>query len=165
MDEKVLVAWRLSMLKLKIYREDMQQDIEFFYKKCFTDLGWGYEPDGRHSDIVNINEVYMKNGCMWCLYDDEKLVGTIAIRALDKANKVAEMKRLYVLKDYQGRGFGRQLFEVALAYAKEKGYEKICLDTRKDRDASLHLIHKYGFVEISKYNNNEFAELFFERKL
>ena len=84
---------------------------------------------------------------------------------MDKDNKVAEMKRLYVLQDYQGRGFGRQLFEIALTYAKENGYEKICLDTRKDRDALLHLKHKYGFVEIPKYNNNEFAEIFFEREL
>jgi len=153
------------MLELKTYSEDMQKDIELFYKKCFIDLGWKYEPDGSHSDIANIKETYMKNGCMWCLVDDEKLIGTIAVRTIDKDNKVAEMKRLYVLKDYQGRGFGRQLFETALAYAKENGYEKVCLDTRKDREASLHLIHKYGFVEVSKYNNNEFAELFFELKI
>ena len=107
----------------------------------------------------------MKNGCMWCLYSDEKLIGTIAIHTLDKDSKVAEMKRLYVLKDYQGEGFGSQLFEIALTYSKENNYEKICLDTRNDRDASLHLIHKFGFVEIPKYNNNEFAELFFELKL
>ena len=53
------------MLEIKIYSVEMQRDIEKFYEKCFNDLEWGYEPDGRHSDTVNIPDIYMSNGCMW----------------------------------------------------------------------------------------------------
>jgi len=153
------------MIKINIYNSEMQQDIERFFSKCFSDLGWGYEPNGRHSDTVNINEAYMLNGCMWCMYDDNQLIGTVAIRTIDETNKIAEIKRLYVLKEFQGKGYGSSLFETALNYVKEKGYNKVCADTRNDRDSSQHLMRKYGFCEAQRYNANEFAELFFELQL
>lgn len=153
------------MIELKIYDNQIQHDIEKFFYQCFTDLGWGYEPNGRHSDTVNIQREYMVNGCMWCLFYDNQLVGTVAVRTIDSENKIAELKRLYVLKEYQGQGYGDFLFKTALIYAKENKYKKICADTRNDRNASRHLMRKYGFYEIKQYNENPFAELYFELEL
>ena len=155
----------LEVIYLKTYCQDLQQELEDFFIKCFRDMGWEYEPEGRHSDVAHACDVYMKNGYMWCLYDDADMIGTVAVRTVDKRKKIAEMKRLYVLKNYQGKGYGRLLFEKALFYCEENTYVKIRVDTRKDRDASLHLIRKYGFQEIERYNDNPFAELFFERNL
>ena len=152
----------IVILDLKIYESNMQDDIKNFYQKCFDDLGWEYQPDRRHFDTVNIQEEYMKNGCFWCLYDNKKLIGTVAVRTIDFENKTAEMKRLYVLKEYQGNGYGDLLFKTALNYTKENGYKKICADTQKNRNASRHLMKKYNFRETDKYNNNDFAELFYE---
>ena len=158
----ILTYWRLTMLYLKTYNSDMQHSIENFYEKCFTDLGWGYEPCGRHSDTVNIQQVYMQDGRFWCLYNDERLIGTIAVHTIDLLNKTAEIKRLYVAEEEQGKGNGELLFKTAVEFAKGNGYCKICADTQKDRNASQHLMRKYGFEETTKYNDNKFAELFFE---
>ncbi len=153
------------MIDLKQYSPSMQSNIELFYEKCFNDLGWGYEPHSRHSDTVNIQQEYMKNGCFWCLYDGKQLIGTVAIRTIDLQNKIAELKRLYVLKEMQGKGYGGLLFDIAVNYAKNNGYCKICADTRNDRSASQHLMRKYGFFEVPQYNDNAYAELFFELPL
>ena len=155
----------IIIIDLRIYENSMQDDIEIFYQKCFNDLGWEYQPRGRHSDIINIQDAYMKVGCFWCLYDENKLIGTVAVRTIDFENKTAEMKRLYILSNYQGKGYGDLLFKTALNYVKDKGYKKICADTQKSRNASQHLMKKYGFRETEKYNNNDFAELFFELDL
>ena len=155
----------INVIEINIYKFEMQQDIECFYKKCFSDLGWGYDPHGRHSDIINIYGSYMSNGCMWCMYNNKQLIGTVAVRTIDAGNKVAEMKRLYVLKEYQGNGYGRILFETALNYAKDNKFNKICDDTMNDRNASQHLMRKYGFREVQRYNDNQFAELFFELEI
>lgn len=153
------------MIEIKVYNIKLQQDIEQFFEKCFTDLGWSYEPNGRHSDIANIQNSYMSNGCFWCMYDDSRLIGTVAVRTIDIENEIAELKRLYVLKEEQGNGYGSMLFETALNYARESKFHKICADTRNDRDASQHLMRKHGFDEVSRYNDNQLAELFFELKL
>lgn len=153
------------MIDLKVYNSKMLPDIEPFYKKCFADIGVDYDPKSWHSDIINIDEVYMSNGCMWCLYDESKLIGTIAVRIIDEENKIAEIKRLFVLKEYQKQNHGKMLFTTALNYCKEKNYSKVRADTRNDRHASQHLMRKHGFREISMYNDNNFAELFFELDL
>ncbi len=153
------------MAELMIYNTNMQDDIEEFYKKVFEDLGWKFEPNGRHFDIVNIPNEYMKNGCFWCLYETNKLIGTVAIRMIDFENKTAELKRLYVLSEEQGKGYGDLLFGIAVKFAKDNKFNKICADTRNDRNASQHLMRKFGFHEVPKYNSNDFAELFFELEL
>lgn len=153
------------MAELKIYDETMKQDVKSFYEQCFADLGWAYEPEGCHSDTVNIRESYMSDGCMWCMYDSGRLVGTSAVRTIDKENKTAELKRLYVSEEYQGRGYGGLLFDKAVTYAAENGFNKICADTRTDREASKHLMRSRGFSEVSRYNDNLQAELFFELEL
>jgi putative acetyltransferase len=151
------------MINLKIYSKELQKDIEQFFETCFTDLGWGYDPNGRHADIPNTEDIYTKKGCrMWCLYEYGNLIGTVAVKEINIENgkKIAELKRLYVLKEFQGKGYGRLLFEKALSYARENNYDKIRLDTTNDRSAVLHLINKYGFNKIPKYNDNN-ADLFF----
>lgn len=153
------------MIEIKVYNLEFQQDIGQFFVKCFTDLGWSYEPNGRHSDIADIPNSYMSNGCFWCMYDDRRLIGTVAVRVIDTENKIVELKRLYVSKEEQGNGYGSMLFETALNYARENKFHKICADTRNDRDASQHLMRKYGFIEASRYNDNQYAELFFELRL
>lgn len=139
------------MPEIKKYNADMQEAVERFFERCFSDLGWDFEPYGEHSDILNIQNVYMKNGCMWCMFEDGRLIGTIAVRTLDAENKCAEFKRLYVLKEYQGRGYGDLLCKTAMNYAREAKFKKIYADTANDRAASQHLLSKYGFVKTSKY--------------
>lgn len=146
--------------EIKVYLPCMQPEVERFFETCFTALGWGYEPRGRHADIAQ----YGKDGSrMWCLFEGDRIIGAAAVRVI--APGIAEMKRLYVLPEYQGMGHGRMLFETALRYATDQGHQKIRLDTRTDRDASRHLIESHGFKPIPAYNDNAYAELFYELEL
>ena len=153
------------MITVKTYDPAMQTALEACFKACMEALGWDYQPNGRHSDINNIVNTYMCHVCFWCLFDGDELIGMVATRWLDSVNKIAELKRLYVLPEYQGKGYGGLLFKLALEYTKEQGYKIILADTRHDRAASRYLIDKYRFRQIERYNNNEFAELYFELDL
>ena len=72
---------------------------------------------------------------------------------------------MFVLPDYQGKGYGRQLLKHAIDYSKEQKYNSICLDTRNNLTIAQHMYKKYGFKQIDKYNNNEYADVYFELKL
>jgi GNAT superfamily N-acetyltransferase len=143
----------------------MQPALESCFKACVGALGWEYLPDGRHSDMVNIENAYMRRGCFWCLFDGDKLIGMAAAHCIDDENNVAELKRLYVLPEYQGNGYGGMLFEYAFNYVKQQGYRTVRVDSRRDRAASLHLIDKHRFRQVERYNDNLFAELYFELDL
>jgi GNAT superfamily N-acetyltransferase len=107
----------------------------------------------------------MNGGMFWCLFDGDVLIGTVAIRRIGDNDSVCEMKRLYVLPEYQGNGYGELLFRTALKFAKASGVKIVRLDTRHDRSASRHIIEKHRFRQIEQYNQNAFAELFYELNL
>lgn len=48
------------------------------------------------------------------------LIGTVAVRIIDIDDKVAELKRMFILPEYQGKGYGRLLLEYAIDYAREQ---------------------------------------------
>ena len=149
-------------MDIKTFKNDMQQSVDTFFEKCFSAVGIPYSPMDRHVDIADVERYYMQSGCFWCLFENDVLIGTVAVRLIDIDNKVVELKRMFVMPEYQGKGYGRLLLEYAIAYAKEQQYNKICLDTRKQFSAAQHLYRSCGFTETEKYNDNERAELYFE---
>ncbi|MDE7252077.1 MAG: GNAT family N-acetyltransferase [Acetatifactor sp.] len=149
-------------MEIIAFKSNMQQSVADFFEKCFSAVGIPYSPMDRHSDIADVEQNYMRNGCFWCLFDNEVLIGTVAVRVIDIDKKVIELKRMFVLPEYQGKGYGRLLLEYAIDYAREQQYHKICLDTRKQFSAAQYLYRSSGFQETEKYNDNEHAELYFE---
>jgi len=152
-------------MQLLEFTKDMQWRVIEFFEECFVALGWGYSANGRHIDTADVEKHYMQNGCFWCLFDNHVLIGTVAVRTIDYENKILELKRMFVLPKYQGKGYGRQLLKHAIDYAKEHKYNSICLDTRNELATAQHLYKKYGFKQINKYNINEYADIYFELKL
>ncbi len=149
-------------MKIIAFKSDMQKSVGDFFTKCFSAVGIPYSPNDRHADVADVEQYYMKNGCFWCLFDNEVLIGTVAVRKIDIENKIVELKRMFVLPEYQGKGYGKMLLKHAIDYAKAHQYNKMCLDTRKQFSAAQHIYRSSGFQETDKYNDNEKAELYFE---
>ncbi|MBE6754380.1 MAG: GNAT family N-acetyltransferase [Ruminococcaceae bacterium] len=148
------------------FSAELQQQADAFFQECFSAVGIPYSPADRHADVADIEGHYMQNGCFWCMVDGEGgIVGTVALRVIDAENRVVELKRMFVLPKQQGKGYGRRLLDTAIAYAREQGYSRICLDTRRQFAAAQHLYKSSGFVLMDRYNDNEFADFFFELEL
>jgi GNAT superfamily N-acetyltransferase len=79
--------------------------------------------------------------------------------------RICELKRFYVKRGCQGRGLGRFLMKTALDYAKDAGYDIIRADTETVCKSSIHIMESSGFSQIPSYNENIFAELFYELSL
>ena len=87
---------------------------------------------------------------------DGAAAGTVALRRLDA--RTCEMKRLYVKPEFRGRrtadgrSIGRALAEDIVAIGRDRGYQRLRLDTigGKMRQA-LALYRSMGFVEIPPY--------------
>ena len=92
------------------------------------------------------------------MFDQEKVIGTVAVKELD--DKSCELKSLYLLEKHHGKGYGKCLLEEAITYAKEFGYEKMCLDSLSTSKKAISLYCKAGFADTERYNQNEYSDVF-----
>ena len=84
------------------------------------------------------------NAAYWVVELDGQVVGGIGIAPYDSANNICELQKFYLDESAQGNGFGKQLMETALTFAKAH-YNKCYLETMHDLKTACILYEKYGF--------------------
>jgi GNAT superfamily N-acetyltransferase len=92
-------------------------------------------------------------GAVFIAFTDNKPAGCIALQPLKKEG-VCEMKRLYVRDEFRKQGIADQLVSALLLKAKEKGYNKMVLDTLERLQPAIQLYVKHGFQNTSAYYSN-----------
>jgi GNAT superfamily N-acetyltransferase len=94
---------------------------------------------------------------------DGRAVGCGAVRTLDA--DVAEIKRMWIDPDERGHGIGRSLLVALETAAHELGCRAVRLDTAAHLTEALALYRSAGYVAISAYNDNPYAEHWLEKPL
>ncbi len=117
------------------------------------------------SDIDDVRSHYFDNkGTFLVLTDDDRIVGSGAIRRLN--DDICELKRMWFLKEYRGRGLGMNMTRTLLEFARKTGYKLVRLDTvdAQKQARALKLYQRLGFYFIERYNNGP-ATAFMEKRL
>jgi len=114
-----------------------------------------YESKGILNDMDDIQQTYFENdGIFLVMTDGERIIGTGAVRKLD--DTTCELKRVWLLFEYHGKGLGYRMIQELLAFAREKGYQRIRLETdRHDQSRAYELYKRLGFYEIPRYTDHE----------
>lgn len=63
----------------------------------------------------------------------------------------AEIKRVYVLPEYRGKGLGIGLMREIEHWAKEDSFEHLILETGDQQHEAIALYRKIGYYDIPKY--------------
>lgn len=71
---------------------------------------------------------------------------------------VCELKRMFVLESFRGKGIGRSLLEACVEAARKMGYRKMRLDTLYFMEEATNLYKSMGFIEIQKYRQSPIEE-------
>ena len=116
--------------------------------------------DLRHGSEPALAEVVKKysgpNAAFLASVDGE-CGGCTVITAFDGTTAV--LQRLYVLPHLRGCGVARLLTGAAVAFARSSGFERIVLDTDKQRLAAAYALYlSMGFTECEPYGPVEYAE-------
>jgi putative acetyltransferase len=114
-----------------------------------------YESRGTLDDMDDIQKNYFENeGIFLVMTDDEQIIGTGAIRKLDE--EICELKRVWLLFEYHGQGLGYRMIQELFAFAREKGYRRIRLETDEDNQRRAYQLYKrLGFYEIPRYTDHQ----------
>lgn len=117
------------------------------------------------SDIDGVQSHYFdNNGTFLVLIDDGRVVGSGAIRRL--SDDICELKRMWFLRNYRGRGLGMKMTQMLLDFARKTGYKKVRLDTvdEQKQAQALKLYKRLGFYFIERYNDSS-CTVFMEKML
>jgi uroporphyrinogen-III synthase len=95
--------------------------------------------------------------------DQGRAVACGAVQALEDG--VGEIKRMWVADDVRGRGVGAQLLAELEARAAALGYRTVRLDTNGELVEAIALYERAGYSSIGRYNDNPYAQRFFEKPL
>ena len=124
-----------------------------------------HETRGELQDMDNIQQNYFQqDGIFLVILDEQELIGTGGIRKLEA--DLCELKRLWVLTEYHGRGLGYQMIQELLSFAREKGYERIRLETDPIRQKrAMEFYKRLGFYEIPIPNATDDEDILMEMRL
>ena len=77
----------------------------------------------------------------------------------------AEIKRLWVSPQARGQGLARRLMAAAEARARELGVALLRLDSNHALPEAAALYRRDGWTEIERFNDDPYAQVFFEKRL
>jgi ribosomal protein S18 acetylase RimI-like enzyme len=133
------------------------ESVKALFREYAESLGFSLAYQDFDKELADFPGKYSSpDGALLLAKAGDEAAGTVALRKLDRG--ICEMKRLYVKPAFRGqrlpdgRSIGRALAEDIVAIGRERGYQRLRLDTigGKMRQA-LSLYRSMGFVEIPPY--------------
>lgn len=121
-----------------ILKTEFTQDADIYPQKDLSNIKFSY---GDDREIFLIAE------------KDDQIIGSIAIKEDDITT--ALLRRLFVHKDFRGKGYGLSLIDKAIEFARDQRYKKIIFSGSSKMTSALALCRKKGFQEDAKINMGE----------
>lgn len=94
---------------------------------------------------------------------DGRAIGCGGLKRFDAST--GEIKRMWIAPEARGLGLARRLLEALEQEAVAARMTRIVLDTNRSLAEAQSLYRKAGYREISPYNDNSYADFWFEKVL
>ncbi len=138
---------------------DTRMCVDAYYRELDRRFEQGFDPgSGGYAPAA-----LAQSGCFLLARLDGRPVGCGALRALDA--ETGEIKRMWIAPEMRGLGLARRLLDALEAQARGLGMRRVRLDTNRTLEEAQALYRKAGYREIARYNDNAYADFFFEKEL
>ena len=137
--------------------ESLQKiSIETFYQ-TFADVNTAENMKAYLENAYNEEKIYKElsnpNSSFFFVYVDERLAGYLKLNEFPSQSDIndidsLELERIYILKEFQGAGLGKDLLEHAISIAIEHGKKYIWLGVWEHNEKAKRFYQKNGFYRI-----------------
>ena len=79
-----------------------------------------------------------------------QVIGGVGIAEFDRIDNCAELQKLYLDDSVKGKGYGKELMQIAEDWARSAGYKNLYLETHTNLSVALKLYEKMGFHRVEK---------------
>jgi GNAT superfamily N-acetyltransferase len=102
-------------------------------------------------------------GAFFVALSDDMPLGCVGLKGSGRED--AEIKRLWVSPSARGLGLGRRLMTAAEDAARSLAIRVLRLDTNSALAEAGQLYRKAGWIEIERFNDDPYPDLFFEKRV
>ncbi len=152
------------MFTLRRYTPADRENVEFLHVHAIQQAGAYLGRGPWDDDVYAIEETYLNS-------QGEFLIGEwdgifVAMGALHRtSSERAEIKRMRVHPNYQGRGFGQLILNELIARAHTLGYKTLHLDTSILQVPAQKLYEKNGFRRVGGDTYQNLEVILYEKQL
>jgi putative acetyltransferase len=144
-------------MMIQRYNESRKEEVSNVVLGVLMEHGFEYDKL-KDADLKDIKGYYFGSGGTFFVgVEDDTVIGTAGVRKLER--NICEIRRIYLKKDFRGKGNGKKLFLAALDFA-ERNCSSAILKTDSTLTKAIDMYLKHGFAS----QKDEKGYLYFEKK-
>ncbi len=152
------------MFILRRYTSADRESVQYLHVYAIQQVGAYLGRGPWDDDVYAIEDVYLNNQGEFLIGEEDGRF--VAMGALKRSSpQRAEIKRMRVHPDYQGRGYGQLILDELEARARALGYRTLHLDTSVLQIAAQRLYEKNGFREVGRDVYRGLEVILYEKQL
>ncbi|MBS3762596.1 MAG: GNAT family N-acetyltransferase [Planctomycetes bacterium] len=152
------------MCRLRDYRHGDEQGVFQIVKEVLADYGLSTNPEVTDADLKDIDRFYIScGGTFKVLESDGRIVGSYGL--YPETASCCELRKMYLLPEFQGCGLGKKMLEDALSEARALGFSEMTLETNSCLKKALGLYRSYGFREFTPDHLSDRCDIAMKREL
>jgi DNA-binding MarR family transcriptional regulator/ribosomal protein S18 acetylase RimI-like enzyme len=159
--ERLLTAALVEIRQVDPTTPDARQCLRSYFAELERRSGMPFDPDAGAT--AKPHEVRPPAGLFLVAYLRGAPIGCGAVKHF--ANGVSDIKRMWVAEPARGLGIGRRLLAQLEARATEHGTQVLRLETSRLLNEAIALYLSAGYVEVPAFNDEPFADHWFEKRL
>lgn len=128
-------------------------DYQSVYAKDFARLNYEwltqyFEIEAHDREMLDDPEGYIinKGGYIFFARYNDEIVGTAAL--IQEDSGTYELAKMGVSTDYRGLKIGKRIIQHAIDFARQRGFERLVLESNTKLEPAIHLYKKTGFQTI-----------------
>ena len=161
-----LIATVLGRDRIQIIPADPEDPrithcVQSYYSEISAIFGIPFDP--QTSGDPEADSLRAPKGVFLLALSDDLPIGCCALKG--QGTHLGEVKRMWIAPSARGLGLGKRLMHDIETHARSLGMTTLQLDTNGKLTEALTLYRNSGWTEIDRYNDNPYAEHFFEKQL
>ena len=135
--------------------------LDAYYEELAQRFAQGFDVARSRNPLAE--QMTRPHGAFLLATSDGLPIGCVGLKGV--ADGLAEVKRLWIDPSARGLGLSRRLMDRLEAVARELAIDTLRLDTNRALPEAKQLYLKTGWNEIERFNDDPYADSFFEKRL
>lgn len=132
-----------------------------YYQELAATFDQGF--DVKRSRDPRTDQMLPPKGVFMVATSDGLPIGCVALKG--NGSQTGEIKRLWVSSPARGLGLATRLMQEVESAARSLGVSTLRLDTNRSLLGARELYRRLGWQEIDRFNDDRYADFFFEKVL